>query len=207
MSRENRGTASPPTGDPTDDLVALVLAARKGEEAAWNALVDQFSGLVWSVCGSFRLDRADAADVFQLVWLRLLEHLSTLREPSRLPGWLSTTCRNECHALLKRRNRCQPTADEMVFDRGYDQATGADEPTLLADRDAVLWEAFGRLRRRCREVLRVLVVEPESAPSYRLAAQALGIPIGSLGPTRARCLDELRKLLDTKGIYGAARDS
>lgn len=207
MSGENRGTSSHPTGDPTDDLVALVLAARRGEEPAWNALVDQFSGLVWSVCGSFRLDRADAADVFQLVWLRLLEHLSTLREPSRLPGWLSTTCRNECHALLKRRARCQPTGDEMVFDRGSDQAGGADEPMLLADRDAALWDAFGRLRQRCREVLLLLVVEPESAPSYRLAAEALGIPIGSLGPTRARCLDELRKLLDTSGIYGPVGSS
>lgn len=185
-----------------DDIAGLVLAARGGDESAWNLLVDRFGGLVWSVCRSFRFDRADASDVFQVVWLRLLEHLDSLREPERLAGWLATTTRHECHAQLRRRARLRPTDDERVFDRHSGQEGGADRELLIADRDAELWEAFERLGRRCREILRVLVVEPETTPSYGVAAEALGIPVGSLGPTRARCLEKLRKLLDPAGIRG-----
>jgi RNA polymerase sigma factor (sigma-70 family) len=184
------------------DVTNLVLAARDGDESAWNLLVERFSGLVWSVCRSFRLNRADAADVVQMVWLRLLEHLDSLREPERLAGWLATTSRHECHAQLRRRARLQLTDDDRVFDRGAGPQGGADRDVLIADRDATLWEAFDRLGRRCREILRVLVVEPEARPSYSVAAEALGIPVGSLGPTRARCLEQLRKLLDPASIRG-----
>src|SRR5688572_25694925 len=181
----------------TDPLAPLVHAAASGDRAAWDRLVDRFGALLWSICRSFGLNGADAGDAFQLTWLRLLEHLDTIQDPERLPGWLATTCRRECLAVLRRGRRVTPTANDALFDRYAGHAAGADRPSLLADRDAGLWRAFNRLTDRCQQILRVLVLEPDdSAPSYDSAAQVLGMPKGSLGPTRGRCLAQLRKLLD-----------
>jgi RNA polymerase sigma factor (sigma-70 family) len=185
----------------------LVRAAADGDQAAWNALVDRFSGLLWATCRAFRLSPADAADVCQLTWLRLLEHLETIREPARLPGWLATTCRRECLVLLRRNRRLQPVADDQLLHLGSDQAP-ADHELLVRDRDAGLWQAFTRLSERCQQILRLLVVIPENGPpSYQLAAETLGLPTGSLGPTRGRCLAQLRELLDAEGISGVVTDS
>ena len=190
------------------ELVELVTAAAGGSQLAWSSLVDRFAGLLWSICRSYGLDSADAADVFQLTWLRLLEHLDSIADPTRLPGWLATTCRRECLALLRRGRRVQPTADAYLLDRFAGSTPQPDHASLLSDRDAELWRAFGRLSQRCQQVLRVLVVDPEDGPpAYEAAAAALDMPVGSLGPTRARCLEQLRKLLDTYGISGATRDS
>jgi RNA polymerase sigma factor (sigma-70 family) len=192
----------------TDPLAPLVRAAAGGDRVAWDRLVDRFSTLLWSICRSFGLNGADAGDAFQLTWLRLLEHLDTIEDPARLPGWLATTCRRECMAVLRRGRRVLPTADDALFDRAAGQGAGADRSSLVADRDAGLWRAFNRLTERCQEILRVLVLEPDDgAASYELAAQVLGMPKGSLGPTRGRCLAQLRKLLDTEGISGLAGDS
>jgi RNA polymerase sigma factor (sigma-70 family) len=189
-------------------LALLVRAAAADDRAAWNALVDRFSGLLWSICRSFGLNGADAGDAFQLTWLRLLEHLDTIEDPARLPGWLATTCRRECMAVLRRGKRVLPTADDALFDRFAGQAAAADLATLVSDRDAGLWRAFNRLTERCQQILRVLVLEPDDgAPSYDWAARMLGMPKGSLGPTRGRCLAQLRKFLDTEGISGLAGDS
>lgn len=186
-------------------------SANDGDQSAWNEIVDRFSGLLWATCHAFRLNSADAGDVVQLTWLRLLEHLETIRDPSRLPGWLATTCRRECLVLLRRNRRLQPVDDErLLFLSADTPATdqAADAGLLVADRDAGLWTAFSRLSERCQQVLRLLVVIPENGPpSYQLAAQALGLPTGSLGPTRGRCLAQLRDLLDAEGISGFATDS
>jgi RNA polymerase sigma factor (sigma-70 family) len=191
-----------------EPLAPLVRAARDGDRDSWNALVDRFSSLLWAICRSFGLSGADAGDAFQLTWLRLLEHLDTIEEPDRLAAWLATTCRRECLAVLRRGRRVLPTADDAVFDRVTGYAAGADRASLVSDRDAGLWRAFGRLTDRCQQILRVLVLEPDDrAPSYDVAAQVLGMPKGSLGPTRGRCLAQLRKFLDVEGISGLAGDS
>jgi RNA polymerase sigma factor (sigma-70 family) len=191
-------------GAPPADVAQLLRAAADGDQSAWDALVDRFSGLLWSICRSYGLGTADAADVFQLTWLRLLEHLDDIADPARLPGWLATTCRRECLAVLRHRRRTEPTGDERVLERSSVHSAGADEQTLVSARNAALWRAFGRLSRRCQQVLRVLVVQPaDGPPSYEVAAAALDMPMGSLGPTRGRCLDQLRKLLDTEGITGS----
>jgi RNA polymerase sigma factor (sigma-70 family) len=142
-------------------LALLVRAAAADDRDAWNALVDRFSGLLWSICRSFGLNGADAGDAFQLTWLRLLEHLDTIEDPARLPGWLATTCRRECMAVLRRGKRVLPTADDALFDRFAGQAAAADLASLVSDRDAGLWRAFNRLTARCQQILRVLVLEPD----------------------------------------------
>jgi RNA polymerase sigma factor (sigma-70 family) len=188
---------------PHDVIAQLMAAAIDGDERAWNKLVERFSALLWSICRTYGLGPADAADAFQLTWLRLLEHMETIQEPARLAGWLATTCRRECMAILRRSRRVMLSSDDALFDRVSGPAPEADRATLLSDRDAELWLAFGRLSERCQRLLRVLVVEPEDgAPSYDMAAAVLDMPKGSLGPTRGRCLEQLRKYLDDGGISG-----
>jgi RNA polymerase sigma factor (sigma-70 family) len=208
VGEQSRSDPAYRTGQPDDDLPALVRAAAAGDQAAWDRLVERFSGLLWSICRSYRLDTSDAADVFQLTWLRLLERLDTIQDPARLPGWLATTCRRECLSFLRRNGRAQPTDDDRVFDHRAGDAPGADRPILESDRNAGLWRAFAHLSGQCQRILRVLVVTAEDGPpSYEVAAAALGLPTGSLGPTRRRCLHQLRKLLDAEGISGFAIDS
>ena len=191
-----------PAGDSRadEDLALLVSKAAGGDQAAWNEIVDRFGARVWTICRSYRLGPADAADVFQQTWLRVLENLESLRDPARLGGWIKTTCRHEVLAALRRAKRARPVGDPGLLDRTADPAGDPDRRVLVAARDAELWTAFHRLSRRCQDVLRVLVVEAEDRrPSYEQASAALDVPIGSLGPTRGRCLEQLRRFL-TEGI-------
>ncbi|WP_230394347.1 RNA polymerase sigma factor [Plantactinospora alkalitolerans] len=182
------------TADPT--LVGLVSAAAGGDELAWAELVRRYTPLVLSVIRAHRLDRTDAADVNQTVWLRLVEHLGRVREPAALASWLATTTRRECYRLLRVGRRTQP------FDP-YDDAvegtvgvflladsTAPDENLLRTERQQALRDGFGQLPARCRELLSLLVADPPS--SYREIAARLGMPIGSIGPSQARCLHKLR---------------
>ena len=184
-----------------DDLVPeLVRAAARGDARAWEQLVDRFDGLVWSVCRSYRLTQEDAADAAQLTWLRLLEHLDGIRDPRRLAGWIATTCRRECQALL-RKSRSSVAVELDHMDRMIGGGSPADEPFLTAEEHAALWQAFQLLSEWCQRILRELIIDPDDGPpSYRLVAAKLNVPPGSLGPTRARCLTQLRKLLDAGGI-------
>ncbi|OJF09454.1 RNA polymerase sigma factor [Couchioplanes caeruleus] len=194
-------------GGPLEDMTLVVGRAAAGDPEAWNEIVRRYSGRVWAVCRVHRLGPADAADVFQQTWLRALENLDSLRDPAKFGAWIGTTCRNESLAVLRRARRAQPVDDSWLDDRPGDAADDPVSSFLAADRDAELWQAFRRLSRRCRDVLRVLVVEADGGrPSYELAAAALGMPIGSLGPTRGRCLAQLRRFL-TEGIRETGDDS
>jgi len=172
----------------TSDLVA---AAAAGDSAAWDALVNQYSGLLWSIARGFRLSSADAGDAVQTTWLRLVENLDRIEDPAKLPGWLATTVRRECIRLLKRGGRERLSADDDLPDLA-DPADPLDTHLLTEERDAALWVAFGRLPERCRVLLRALMVSPPS--SYAEISAALGLPIGGIGPTRGRCLDPLRQI-------------
>jgi RNA polymerase sigma factor (sigma-70 family) len=197
---DRQGSLLADGGEPTDDLAYLVSKAIDGDQAAWSGIVDRFGARVWAICRAHRLSQADAADVFQQTWLRVLEHLDSLRDPARLGAWIGTTCRREALAVIRRAKRSQPVGDPDLLDVVAGPAGDPEAPILVADRNAELWRAFRRLNRRCQEVLRVLVVDaPDGRPSYELAATALDIPIGSLGPTRGRCLAQLRGFL-TDGI-------
>ncbi len=171
------------------ELADEVHAAAAGDAGAWCRLVERFSGLVWSVARAHGLGPADAADVVQTTWLRLAEHLHRLREPDRVGSWLATTARNESLRTLRRSARLVPVGFD--FDLIEDDKTSEVEASLLSDElDASLWRAFRSLPAQCQSLLRVLMADP--APSYAEVSQALGMPQGSIGPRRARCLQRLR---------------
>lgn len=189
-----------------DEPVApLVRAAAEGDRAAWDALAERFSPRVWRVIRAFRLSAADSADVNQTVWLRLVENLDRIVEPERLAAWLATTARNECLAVIRRAGRQRPVdaADELD-DRPA--ATPDVEHRLLAgERQVAVRQAFQLLGDRCQLLLRLWATDPR--PSYAEIGAALDMPIGSIGPTRGRCLQELRVKLGEFGISGDAADS
>lgn len=191
------------------DVGALLAAASAGDRVAWATLVDRYSGLLWSVARSYRLAEQDAADVLQTAWMRLLEHLDRIEDPQRLGAWLATVARHEIHRMHRRSVRTVPTADEVALDAAAGPAPGPDLPALSADRDRLLWDAFAEISARCQDLLRLVVTgTPErDALSYRDAATTLGVPIGSLGPTRMRCLTELRAAVRKRGISGEPDDS
>jgi RNA polymerase sigma factor (sigma-70 family) len=169
----------------------LMARAAAGEQSAWNALTDRYTNLLWSVARAMRLNEADAADAVQATWLRLVEKLDTIRDPDRLPGWLSTTVRRECLAVLRQRTKMVPTDD---FDDVPDEDNAAlDRGLLREERDAALWQAFEQISAQCRALLRVLMADP--APSYAMVAVALDMPVGGIGPTRQRCLATLRRIM------------
>jgi RNA polymerase sigma factor (sigma-70 family) len=173
----------------TSDVAALVRAAAAGDERAWNALVDRYSKLVWAITRNHRLGADDAAEVSQTTWLRLAEHIDRLQEPSKVGGWLATTARHESLRVLRGAGRQIPMGDEMPEpDR---PAPAIDEDLLRDERDRMLWQAFSRLPARDQALLRMLISEP--MPSYEEIGAAMGMPVGSVGPTRARCLERLRR--------------
>ena len=169
----------------------LVRAAAAGDQAAWSELVERFQGLVWATARSFRLSRADAADVAQTTWLRLVENLDRIREPDRLGAWLATTARREAFRHLRLHGR-ELTSDEAdLFEAPVDDPL--EVALLTEERDTALWRAFAQLSERCQTLLRLLVSEDE--PSYEAIGAALDMPIGAIGPTRMRCLDKLRSFV------------
>lgn len=193
-----------------DDTGQLVRAAADGDEAAWRGLVDRFSGLVWAVARAHRLASADAADVFQTTWLRLAEHIGRIEHPERVGAWLATAARRECLQNLRSAARATPTGDldrldvtSAVGNPTEEAVLAAEQQREDADRAAAMWRAVGRLPGRCRELLRVLMASPP--PSYAEIAASLGLPLGSIGPTRARCLQRLRE--EMTGISGGLSPS
>jgi RNA polymerase sigma factor (sigma-70 family) len=180
-------------GEP-GDLRALVAAASSGDQQAWNAIVTEFTSLLWGVARGYRLNHDDAADVVQNTWLRLTDRLHTIQKPEALPGWLVTTARNEALSLLRRHGREYLVRDDDVAERVVDEeATELDAAMLDDERDRELWTAFGRLSDACQRLLRILM--SVDRPNYQAVSKALSMSIGSIGPTRMRCLEKLRLLL------------
>jgi RNA polymerase sigma factor (sigma-70 family) len=177
-------------GGPT--VTELVARARDGDQQAWDELVERYAPLVWSICRRHRLDRADAEDVAQTIWLRLVDQLGRLRDPDALPGWLATTTRREClQALDTARRTGTPGLVLDVQDIADPQAAAADQELLAAERRAALREAFTALPPHCQRLLALLLQDPPA--SYAEISAKLGISVGSIGPIRCRCLDKLRR--------------
>jgi RNA polymerase sigma factor (sigma-70 family) len=181
---------------------SLLVAAGRGDQTAWDAIVREFSGLLWSIARGFRLDPVDASDVVQMTWLRLVENLDRIAEPEALPGWLATTVRRECLQLIRRTSRVRVTQQAEPLDMP-DSEPPVDHTILLDERDAALWRKVAELGEACQRLLRVLMAVPP--PSYPAAAAALDMPVGSIGPTRQRCLRRLRELAAADELLGERR--
>jgi len=172
------------------EVIALVTAARDGDASAWTALVERYAPLVWSTCRAHRLGTADAEDVGQTVWLALIEHLPGIRVPAALPGWILTSTRRECLRVLRLARRTQP--DDAVGDTAADDGwEDVDEHLEASERNVALRAAFAQLPPRCQHLLSLLMHDPPLP--YSVISSRLGLPKGSLGPMRARCLERLRQ--------------
>jgi RNA polymerase sigma factor (sigma-70 family) len=191
--------------DDPPTVIALLEAAQQGSQRAWTALVERYTPLVTAIVLGFRLQRSDAEDVAQTVWLRLVEHLRDLREPRALPMWIVTITRNECLRLIRTSQRTRPfdpTDQPAVVDRA--ERIDPDERLLAAERRAALLAAIAELPVRQRDLLLLLVADPPV--SYAEITARMGIPVGSIGPTRARALERLRGSPAIAGWQGQGRD-
>jgi len=169
-----------------------VTSARNGDKQAWDELFERYAPLIWSICRRYQLSQTDADDVGQNVWLQLVGQLAAIREPAALPGWLVTTTRRECCRFL-RRTRQQQVPDHWLDDAGIaDTMTGTVESEVLrAERSAALREALRQLPPDSRRLIALLIQDPPVP--YAEISVKLGIPVGSIGPLRARCLQKLRR--------------
>lgn len=187
------------------DLEWCLARSAEGDQVAWGRLVTRFTPLLWAVARAHRLSDADAADAVQGTWLRLVENLGRIRDPQRVGAWLATTCRRECLSAIRRGTREQPVDQDRVIDL-TGEADGAVDGGLLRDeRDELLWSVFDDLSDPCRRLLRALLADP--APSYDEISAALDMPIGSIGPTRGRCLKRLHTMALAAGITREDLDS
>jgi RNA polymerase sigma factor (sigma-70 family) len=171
------------------DLHALVAAARSREAWAWDAIVARFTPTVRSVARRHRLGDADQDEVAQLTWIRLLGAIDRIEDPAALGGWLATTARRECLRVLAASRREVPVEEAPAV---ADVAAAAAEDVAAAEeRRLALREAIAGLRDRQRELVGLLLCDPPL--SYEEVGRRLGMPVGSIGPTRLRCISRLRR--------------
>ncbi|WP_434440982.1 RNA polymerase sigma factor [Lentzea sp. E54] len=184
-------------------IAALVSAAAEGDQSAWNEIVDRYTPLVVSVIYKHRLRPSDAADVNQTLWLRLVEQIGRLREPEALPGWIMTTTRNECLRVLRVQQRTHLYDPLSESDALESEQVDADvEADLLAvERRQALRDGFAELTEQCKRLLTKLMTDPP--PSYQVVSEELAMPVGSIGPTRIRCLEKLRKTPAISAFLGS----
>ncbi|MGW2823986.1 RNA polymerase sigma factor [Streptomyces sp. NPDC001443] len=185
------------------DVGALVRSAVDGDAAAWKALVEGLSPLVWSVVRAHRLSDADGHEVYQTVWFRFAQNLGRIREPQKAGSWLASTTRHESLKVIRSSKRLMPTDDPQLLDRVSEDRTpeqsvlDSEEAAAESERIRHVWQEFEELGERCRQLLRVLMAA--QPPSYQEVSAALGIAVGSIGPLRQRCLRRLRARLDARG--------
>ncbi len=177
----------------TPDIAWLVRRAADGDLLAWERLVDQYSRLIWSITADFKLAESDAADVVQTTWLRLLEHIDRIQYPDRVGSWLASTARNECLRNLAARKKVVLADDHEMLTGVAASGPEVDERILANERDQVVRDAMSCLPKRWQRLLELLMADPPA--SYAEISDQLGVPVGSIGPTRGRCLAQLRVLL------------
>lgn len=185
--------------EPNDE--ALVLACRRGDATAWETLVIRYQRLIYSIPRRAGLDEEASADVFQRVFMTLVEKIDSIEQPGRISAWLSTTARRETWRVC-RHQRANMTLsspdDESVIDSLVDEALLPDDLLLRMEEQHRVRIAVAALDDRCRNLLTMLFYQSDP-PSYTEIAAALGISEGSIGPTRARCLQKMRRLLEHQG--------
>ncbi|MCU1500707.1 MAG: polymerase sigma factor [Ilumatobacteraceae bacterium] len=184
------------TTESSTQLRALLESAAEGDERAWAELVGQFHGLLWATARACGLSEADAADVTQTTWLRLAEHLGKITEPAALPGWLVTTTRREAIRVSNRARRPLPAV--LLGSLNFDDEHSAVDVLVRAERHHELRVAFRHLGERCRLLLAMLSADARF--SYEEISSQVDIPVGSIGPTRRRCLTKLVRILGDRGL-------
>jgi RNA polymerase sigma factor (sigma-70 family) len=193
--------AHPPGGPARNDIdqtcddsvvIDLVASARDGDVQAWDALVERYSPLIWSICRKYRLADADADDVAQSVWLHLVNQLGKIREPAALAGWLATTTRRECGRLVRAAHGPHAAVYALDAETMADERSDtAEQEVLAAERHAALREAYTHLPTECQRLVAMLTADPPVP--YAEISTRLAMPVGSIGPTRSRCLDRMRR--------------
>lgn len=198
LPRDGHGTRPEPPDDGTTATAALVIRVRDENDAeAWARLTERYTRLLWAIALSHGLTGGDAEDVVQTTWLRLVERIDGIREPARAGAWLATVARRESLRTVRRRRR-EVALERLPDPRPGDLTAGArpapDPACLTAERERLrqVVAAFSALPERCRRLLRLLAAGPSG---YAEVAAALGIPVGSVGPTRGRCLATLDRLI------------
>jgi RNA polymerase sigma factor (sigma-70 family) len=179
-------------------VIALVTRAVNSDQNAWNDIVERYAPLVWSVCARYRLNDQDIEDVGQTVWLLLVEHLGKLREPAALPGWLATATHRECQRALTAARRTEGAGTKLDEGLLLVDAAVIEQEILAAERNAALRLALRELPPRCQQLLAMLISDPPR--SYAEISATLQIPIGRIGPQRARCLERLRRTAALAGL-------
>jgi RNA polymerase sigma factor (sigma-70 family) len=174
-----------------------VRAAALGDKNAWNALVERFASLVWAIARE-RLGAADAADVSQTTWLRLVEHLHRIEQPERVGGWLATTARRESLRVLRLTGRQVPSGDDLDRVPHPPTSRAVDQALISGEQGRHVRDLVDQLDERSRTLLHLLNADPPI--SYKRISEAMSMPLGSIGPTRARALEKLRKLAVEAGF-------
>jgi RNA polymerase sigma factor (sigma-70 family) len=177
----------------SSDIALIVRRAAEGDQRAWERLVDQYARLIWAITREFKLVESDAADVAQATWLRLLEHINRLERPDRVGSWLATTARHECLRRIAAGKRVVLAHDDAAFEGAIGYEPEIDERLLAAERAQIVRQALSCLPPRWQQLLEMLMADPPA--SYTEISDRLGLPVGSIGPTRGRCLARLRVLL------------
>ncbi|WP_214108345.1 RNA polymerase sigma factor [Acrocarpospora catenulata] len=189
-----------------DSTVAdLVVRARKGDQDAWDQLLDRYNPFILAICRRYRLSREDMNDVAQTVWLRAVQKLGSLQTPGAFPGWLATVTQRECLHTAQAARRRDGGEYFVDFDRSPDeQAAMVGRELELAELRAALRAAFAQLPPRCRELLLLLMRDEPMA--YVEIAERLRMSVGGIGPTRGRCLERLRQSPYLMGFLGPEAD-
>ena len=179
-------------------VATLVNDAGEGDQEAWRELVGRFRGMIASVGRDYGLSEADISELQQTTWLRLVENLHRLKQPERVGGWLATTASRHSLELAKRAARFSPGGEEILARLPDPNDAFSLDTSVASSERTALQRALMRLKPRCRTLLALLLAE--DAVGYRELSTLLNMPIGSIGPTRARCLDHLRQLLAEEGV-------
>lgn len=179
--------------DEQDAAAELVRRAASGDQLAWEQLVDQYARLVFAVTRSFRLSDSDASDVSQTAWLRLLEHIDRI-DPVRVGAWLVVTTRRECLRIIALRKRVVLSYTDDAFEGLPGIQPDLDEALLADERALDVRRALATLPENLQQLVGMLVADPPLP--YAVISETLGLPVGSIGPMRGRCLNKLRVLLD-----------
>jgi len=177
------------------DVTRLMRRAASGDQHAWEGLVEKYGRLIWSITRDFKLVESDAADVFQTTWMRLIEHIDRIEHADRVGSWLASTARNECLRCLANRKRVVLSYGDDQFEESAAALEPEIDEALLAHEQAVVVrQAVTQLPQHWQRLMEMLMADPPA--SYAEISDELGLPVGSIGPTRGRCLARLRVLLE-----------